>query len=460
VTRRLLVSYLLITLIALVLLAVPLAVFFAQRERERIAADLEHDATVIATLYEDDLENDLPLNAAPATEYHQRTDARVVLVDRNGISQVDTAGAIDRDFSTRPEIAEALSGTLATGTRSSDTLATDILFVAVPVASGGTVHGALRLTIDTSDVTARIHRFWLGLGAIAVVILSLVALVGWWLARSVTRPVRRLQDDADRYANGDLTVEPGRAGGPPELRALADSIAMMATRLDELLAAQRRFVADASHQLRSPLTALKLRLENLQNRLPDDTGAELDAAIDETDRLGALVNDLLQLARADERPPRADVDLARLSADRIDTWTAVAETRNVELHTDGLDAPAIVHAVPGAIEQILDNLLDNALNAAPPGSTITTAITSGPHEHVLHISDHGAGLDDDQKTLATRRFWRASTSGDGTGLGLAVADALATASGGHLDLADAPGGGLTVSVSFPARCHQAETIGR
>ena len=186
-TRRLLASYLLITVLTLLLLGVPLAVFFAQRERERIAADVEHDATVIATVYEDNLEKDLPLDPAPASEYSDRTGARVVVVDREGISMVDTAGPIDRDFSTRPEMAEALSGIRSTGTRSSDTLATDILYVAVPVASGGTVHGTLRVTIGTSDVSARIHRFWLGLGAIAIVIIGLVALVGWWLARSVTR---------------------------------------------------------------------------------------------------------------------------------------------------------------------------------------------------------------------------------------------------------------------------------
>ena len=447
-TRRLLASYLLITVLTLVLLEVPLAVFFAQRERERIAADLEHDATVIATLYEDDLENDLPLDPAPAVEYHDRTGARVVVVDREGISMVDTAAAIDRDFSTRPEMVDALTGERATGTRSSDTLATDILYVAIPVASGGTVHGALRVTIDTSDVSARIHRFWLGLAAIAIVIVGLVALVGWWLASSVTRPVKRLQADADRFADGDLTVGPGPPGGPPELRALADSMATMATRLDELLAAQRTFVADASHQLRSPLTALKLRLENLHSHLPDDAVTGLDAAMEETDRLGALVNDLLQLARADDRPPRAVVDLAQLSADRIDTWTAVAESRHVELRTDGLDAPVVVEAVPGAIEQILDNLLDNALDASPAGSSITVAITSGPHEHQLRITDEGGGLDDEQKALAIRRFWRGTTSGNGTGLGLAIVDALATAGGGHLELSDASSGGLTVTVTF------------
>ena len=170
--------------------------------------------------------------------------------------------------------------------------------------------------------------------------------------------------------------------------------------------------------------------------------------MEETDRLGALVNDLLQLARADERPPRHAADLARLSADRIDTWTALAESRHVELRTDGLDMPVIVEAVPGAIEQILDNLLDNALNAAPAGSTITVTITTGVDEHQLRISDEGPGLDDQQKALATRRFWRATTSNDGTGLGLAIVDALVSASGGHVALSDAPSGGLTVTVTF------------
>ncbi len=447
-TRRLLASYLLITALALVLLEIPLAVFFAQRERERVAANLEHDATVLATFYEDGLENDVPLDPAAALAYHDRTGARVVVVDRQGISLVDTGGPIDRDFSTRPEIAATLQGRRATGTRSSDTLATDILYVAVPVASGGAVHGALRVTIDTSDVSARIHRFWFGLAAIAIVILGLVALVGWWLARSVTRPIRQLQADAKRFADGDLTVSTETAGGPPEVRALADSIAVMATRLDELLAAQRTFVADASHQLRSPLTALKLRLENLQGGLDADRLTDLDAAVEETDRLSALVNDLLQLARADHRPRCVAVDLARVSADRVDTWTAVVESRRVELRAAGLDTPAIVDAVPGAIEQILDNLLDNALNASPAGSTITVTVTAGPRAHQLHVADEGTGLDDEHKALATHRFWRGTYSGDGTGLGLAIVDALATASGGHLQLSDGSDGGLTATVSF------------
>jgi signal transduction histidine kinase len=449
-TRRLLVSYLIVTALVLVLLEVPLAVFYSQRERERIAADVEHDASILATLYEDDLEGDRPLDSVPAVDYRNRTGARVVVVDGDGISRIDTDQTVDRDFSTRPEIELALAGNTAEGTRSSETLGTDLLYVAVPVASGGIVHGALRVTLDTRDVNARIHRFWRSLAGIAAVVLVVVAVVGWGIARSVTRPIRQLESDASRFAAGDLTVSPEPIHGAPEVRALADTMSTMARRLDELLRSQRTFVADASHQLRTPLTALRLRLDNLQSHLPAQSSTELDAAIEETTRLAALVTSLLQLARADEHQATGVADVARLTDDRVDTWTAVAEANSVTLVADTPPGYVLVEADPAAIEQILDNLLDNALNASPTGATITARVTSHATTHELTISDQGAGLSDDEKRLATQRFWRGNTATSGTGLGLAIVSSLATASHAEIHIADAPEGGLAVTVSFPA----------
>jgi signal transduction histidine kinase len=447
-TKRLLLGYLTVTVLVLVLLEIPLAVFYAQRERERLIADVEHDASVIATLYEDDLERDRQLDPRPAAEYRARTDARIVVVDRNGISLVDTDQSVDRDFSTRPEIALALTGVQSSGTRPSETLATDLLYVAVPVASGGIVHGALRVTLGTTDVNARIERFWLALAGIAAVVLLAVALIGWGVARSVTRPLRRLSAAASRFAQGDLTVSEEPHDGPPELRDLSDTMTTMARRLDDLLQAQRAFVADASHQLRTPLTALRLRLENLQSRLGTEGAAELDAAIDETTRLAALVADLLQLARTDEHPASGPADLAQLTAERVDTWSAIAEANGVTLRHDELGRPALVRVIPGAIEQILDNLFDNAVRAAPAGTTVTAEIEATAGSYELTIRDEGPGLSDEHKTQATRRFWRGDTTNPGTGLGLAIVDALATASGGTVELADVPGGGLAVTVAL------------
>lgn len=230
------------------------------------------------------------------------------------------------------------------------------------------------------------------------------------------------------------------------------------TRLDAVLTTQRAFVADASHQLRTPLTALRLRLENLQSRLSSGSDQhdpsldrEVERAIDETNRLTELVTNLLQLARADEKSATAPSDLRTLVRDRVDTWTAVANERHVTMvGPDGEKAgPILVRAVPGAIEQILDNLLDNAVRASPRGALVTVGIDEGTEVVALSIEDHGPGLNDADKAEAMRRFWRGDTTTPGTGLGLAIVDALATASGGSTTLTDTDAGGLTVTVTFP-----------
>jgi signal transduction histidine kinase len=438
--------------VVLLVLGIPLGVFYAQRERERIAADLERDANVIATVYEDDLQAGAPLDPVAAARYADGADARVVVVDAEGIARIDTAGVVPRDFSTRPEFDRALGGEWASGTRPSDTLGTDLLYVAVPVASGGIVHGAVRVTLDTGDVTARIRSFWLALAAVGAVVLGTVAVIGWILARSVTRPLREVTATANRFASGDLRVEPGAVTGPAEIRELDDSMTTMAVQLDGMISTQRAFVADASHQLRTPLTALRLRLENLQSDLADaspDAREEVERAIDETARLTELVTNLLQLARTDDRPATTTEALLPIVRDRVDTWTAVAEERGVVLRGPDGARDVDVRTVPGGLEQVLDNLLDNALGVAPAGSQVAVVVDDGGDLVDLRVVDQGPGLSDADKRDAVRRFWRGDTTRPGTGLGLAIVDALASASGGSTTLTDTAGGGLTVTVRLP-----------
>src|SRR4051794_14140633 len=147
-TRRLLLSYLAVTLFVLAVLEIPLGITFASREEDRLFADIERDARVLATVYEDALEEGRPTIAPDeAVAYADRTGGRVVIVDRNGISLVDTSTALElgRDFSSRPEIAKALSGGLATGSRPSETLEQQLMYVTVPIASSGRVFGAIRI---------------------------------------------------------------------------------------------------------------------------------------------------------------------------------------------------------------------------------------------------------------------------------------------------------------------------
>jgi signal transduction histidine kinase len=451
VTRRVLLSYLTITVIVLLVLEIPLAVFFQQRETERLAVNVERDATTLATLYEDALERRTAPDPQAASDYADSTGARVVIVSPDGVSQVDTSAAIDRDFSTRPEIQAALRGERSTGMRHSDTLGTDLLYVAVPVASGGTVHGAIRLTLDAKEVNATVRRFWLGLAGVAAVVLTAMAGIGWAIARSVTRPLRTLHSTADRFATGDLTPTVPDPDAPPEIAALEATLNAMAHRLDQLLAEQRAFVADASHQLRTPLTALRLRLENLQSGLdtPEDK-EDLAAAIEETYRLAGLVEDLLKLARAEQTAAPEPADLVQIARERVDTWSAIADAAGVALDFTAPAATAVVSAVPMGVEQILDNLIDNAVTASPPGASVSVTVTPGQEQHRLTIADAGPGLDDEQKARALDRFWRLDTANPGTGLGLPIARALAEASGGSLLLDDGPAGGLAVTVALPA----------
>ncbi len=449
--RRLLLSNLSLALIVLLLLEVPLGVFFADRERKQLSADVERDAYVLGSLYEESLEGTVAVDLSAALAYQARTGARVVIVNDQGISVVDTELDPPRDFSTRAEIQQALGGQRAVGTRFSRTLDTDLLYVAVPISSGGVVHGASRLTLPTSAVDARIRRFWLSLAAVGIIVLLVATLLAVSLASTVVRPVRDLTDAADRLAAGDLGARIDTEDAPPELERLAGSFNEMARRLDQLVASQRSFIADASHQLRTPLTALRLQLENAEAETSDAaTRSDLAASISETDRLADIVNQLLSLARSEGRRVELEpVDVVATVLDRAELWRVTAEERSVDLiHETPKSSSAL--CAPGALEQILDNLLDNAIGVTPPEGTVRISVESRPTQTVIRVTDQGPGMDDHSKERAFERFWRGDGDRPGTGLGLPIVRALAEQSGGTVDLEDGPGGGLAAVVSFPA----------
>jgi signal transduction histidine kinase len=441
-TRRLVLSYLAVALFVLVVLEVPLGITYARSELDRLTTAVERDAQVIGSLVEDQLQFGAGEVDPRLDGYPRRTGSRVLIVDRDGRTVYDSRdpgdpAALDRDYSTRPEIADALAGRRATGTRPSDTLGQDLLYVAVPVASGGVVHGAVRITYPTTALAARIVRNWLMLGAIALVVLLATALVGAAVARWVTRPTRALERGVARFADGDLEVRVPTDRGPPEVRELSAGFNEMAGRLADLIRAQRSFVSDASHQLRSPLTALRLELEELEEDADGELAAGIARAIGETHRLTRLVTDLLALATAEaDRPPTTIQDAAAVLRERVEAWASLAQEHDVTLRLGTPPEPTWVNAVAGHLEQIIDNLVDNALEAAPAGSTIRLSASPAAGNVEIHITDAGAGLDEPARARAFDRFWRGpgTRPGVGTGLGLAIARQLARLSGGDVEL--------------------------
>jgi signal transduction histidine kinase len=446
VTRRLLLGYLGVTLFVLLSLEVPLGVQNQRTERRNLTANVSHAATVLAADAEDAVQapsrRQLNALASIAADYGARNGARVVIVDRRGYALVDTSARVrgTESFASRPEIAAALNGRYPSGVRNSRTLHERLLYVAVPIASGGKVHGAVRITYPFSAVDARIHRYWLILALIGVVVLAGAAVVGLSLARFVTRPLHRLEETAAAVGEGDLEARAPEREGPPEVRSLAAAFNETVAKLSRLLHSQGEFVADASHELRTPLTALRLRLESLP------ASRDRDAALHEADRLRDLVDGLLTLARADAgNEGAARVDATALMRERVEAWLPLADEHGVGL-VEHLDGPLPVRAAPGRLAQVLDNLLANALEASPDGGTVTLSAVAASSWVELHLRDEGPGLTREQRKRAFDRFWRAGSGDGGSGLGLAIVKRLVAADDGEVELGEAAGGGVDAVV--------------
>lgn len=450
-TKRLVLSYLAIALLVLTVLEVPLGVVFARSERRNLVAELKHDALALGAIAEETLAGDQQRDLQNVVrDYESRTDGRAVITDRRGRLVADssvTEAPSGNDYSTRPEIATALAGREAVGERRSETLDTDLTFVAVPISSGGTVIGAVRITYTPTEMNARVQRIWLMLALIGLVVLAATAVVSVLIARSIARPLRRLEHAATALAGGDLSGRADIDEGPREVRTLGETFDVMANRLEQLVGAQEAFVADASHQLRTPLHALRLRLENALAAASSDGQSDLDAAMREVERLGALVDGLLVLARAEkDAPAPTDIDLAAVLTERCDAWEAFADERGVTLRTDGTGRLRAL-ATPGHLEQVLDNLISNAVDASPAGGVVELSTIRDETCVEIHVTDHGRGMTAPQRARATDRFWRADgSSHGGSGLGLAIAQRLVRLDGGELDLRDTPGGGLDAVV--------------
>lgn len=455
---RLMAALMSVTLLVLLVQDIPLGFYLQQVEHDRVVTALERDSFVLAGRSANALATDTAADDASlriiAQAYRDAGGARVIITNKNGTvvatSDTDQASAGD-NYSSRPEIQDALSGRISTGHRFSATLNQELLYVAVPVLSGESIEGVVRLTYPDQAVTDAVSgQLWI-LSLVILIALAFAGLVGYIVSLSVTRRVSRLTEATQLLADGDLSIRADDTAGAPELRALAQSFNDMAARLETLITQQRTFAADASHQLRTPLTALRLRLERAHDLLSSDpAGAaeRLAAAEAEADRLGNLIEGLLLLSRTEARQAALiQVDLAAVARERVEHWTALASEHGVTLNCDGPHT-ASVYAVDSACEQIIDNYIDNALVVSPrPGHISIRIETEGSHTS-LHVLDEGPGLSERDCERAFDRFWRGKSDKDGSGLGLAIVAQLAQASRGQVALHPRPEGGLDASARF------------
>ncbi|WP_300013856.1 HAMP domain-containing sensor histidine kinase [Pseudonocardia sp.] len=328
------------------------------------------------------------------------------------------------------------------------------LVLAEPVLDDTELRGVVVTISSTAAVRAEELRVWSLVAAAALLALALGVLVALPVVRWILRPVRRLDEGTGRVAAAVLAgarPEPVSDGsGPPELRRLSASFDEMAEKVAQAHSAQRAFVADASHQLRNPLTALRLRLSNLDGHVDAAATDDHVAALEEVERLSTLLDGLLALARAERAAPLVEVDVDAGVDDRIEAWRPLAEHCGLTLRRAG---PRGLRATgpAGVVETVLDALLDNAVKFSPDGGTITVS-TAATAAHVeVAVRDTGPGLAADELERATDRFWRSpgQINTDGSGLGLAIVSRTVELGGGELTLELPAGGGLQVVARLP-----------
>ncbi|MBX6389989.1 MAG: HAMP domain-containing histidine kinase [Frankia sp.] len=324
------------------------------------------------------------------------------------------------------------------------------LVVAEPVVVNGDVVGAA-LTVSPSDqLRADVLRRWLVLGIGELIALLLCVLVAQRLTRWVLAPVNSLDAVTHAIATGQLSTRVSDREGPPELRRLAISFNQMADNVQDVIDKQRAFVADASHQLRNPLAALLLRIENIGLGLGPEWLDELEETRAEGRRLTEVLDELLALAQAERAGSRAEhLDVPAVVRDRLAAWRPVADKRRIELVQTGMVS------VQGWAEQTglgsaLDAVIDNALKFSPPGTTVTADVSLTPEGDgvAVVVRDQGPGVAQEELSAVGRRFWRSPRNQNvqGSGLGLSIATSLLAAAGGGLSVALAEPVGLAVTL--------------
>jgi signal transduction histidine kinase len=440
--RRITLTVIALVVALLGIVAVPLGLHVASEDRSDFTKQTATQAATVASVAEerlDDGESGVPL--AQLIAGLSRHGDQVAVYRRSGQPFAGTSPA---------GVSSDMINSALTGRTSYSSPSPDRLLVVTPVVrdESTTAIGAVALSRSTEPLDHRIRALWTWLALASAVGLLAAALTATALARWVSSPLSGLESAARRLGAGEFTARSPAEAGPSEVRRLAGTFNMMAGRLDALVTGHQAMMVDVSHQLRTPLAALRLRLDVLALAAPPSLADELADAQGEIARLSRMVDGLLAVARAENvtsAPVPVPVDA--VIKDRVAAWLPAAEENPATLEARA-DGPLTARLGEGHLEQILDNLLANALEAVPAGGRIkVTGCQAGGLVRVTVIDD-GPGMSLAERRAALRRYVTATPGG--TGLGLAIVHRLVTSDGGTIGLSDTPGGGMTVTLDLPA----------
>ncbi|CAM0997556.1 histidine kinase [Rhodanobacter sp. Root179] len=330
-------------------------------------------------------------------------------------------------------------------------------YVAVQQVVGDDGHARQLLAMSRSHVRLRPQtREKIYLAMQLALSLLFIGLVGWWVARSVARPVEALRRATRRMAEGELSARVGRQGGlaHDELAQLAGDFDVMAGRIEALVAQDRGVLQDLSHELRSPLARLQLILDLARRGGDSEEGAAYFVqAEQEIARLDRMLGEMLALSRMEGGLPgmeREPLELAEVVHEGVEQSRLEADAQQVELQLSRVDS-AQVSGNAMLLERALANLLANAIKFSPAGGRVEVTLRVDSSFAEISVRDHGPGVPVDELALLFRPFFRGSNAAraEGHGLGLAIVQRVVQVHGGTIEVGNAEGGGLEVRLRLP-----------
>ncbi|GLZ34219.1 two-component sensor histidine kinase [Lentzea sp. NBRC 105346] len=457
---RLLGVVLALIVLVLVGLGLPLGRNVSAAEQQELFLDRLTDTSRFASLAARPLIDDKPQQLREELErYDELYGIGVALVGRDKPDRplvTSRAGLPFTETMVQDRVKEAIAGRLPSAPPLFMPWSATEMILAEPVLVDGEVRGAVVTFSPTGKTRLEILGWWALLLAASLLVLALAVLLALPVVRWTLRPVQALDEATGKLLAAVVAGKPvppvDADHGPPELRQLSRSFDQMAVNVSDVLAAQRAFVADASHQLRNPLTALKLRLSNLEGHVDFEAEVHQREALSETDRLNRILDELLAMARAESSsvdPVPVNVDQS--VAERLSAWQAAAAAKEVHLVLDG-EPGGTALAPPRGVETVLDALLDNALKFTQEGTLVVVDVRRTDGVVRLSVTDHGPGLQPDELERATDRFWRspAHQNVPGSGLGLSIVRLVVERVEGAVRLESPDEGGLRVVVELPA----------
>jgi two-component system phosphate regulon sensor histidine kinase PhoR len=394
-----------------------------------------------------------------ASEHADET-LRVTLINSDGVVLCDSMAnpsGMDNHLD-RSEVRTALGGQAGSGVRFSNTVKASMLYVAVPLETGDGVW-VLRTARSLAAIDALLHDVFRKLFTVMMLLVAAIFLISFYLFRKINPPLYEIRQGAERFARGEFERQlPDYQ--VKEISELANAMNQMAAKLDSLENLRREFVANVSHELKTPVTTIKGFTETLINGArdnPEDLDRFLDIILRQTDRLTDIIDDLLTLSRL-ESAPLSEVlaldwrDLCEILELCKDACQSRADRKEISLQLE-CNTPIRAHVDHSLLMQAIVNLIDNAIKYSPERTCVKIVAQVETDQVRIAVTDEGPGIMDEHIPRLFERFYRADKARSrklgGTGLGLAIVKHIANVHQGEVEVSSNVGAGSTFSILLP-----------